>query len=346
MKNERISVIGAGSWGSALSALLSEKGHEVWLWTRRSSLAEELKEKRENEGYLPGVKLPSNLNITSDLTEATKNTDIWLIVVPSHVMTTIAKELKKHLKEDILVVSATKGFDVKTYRTMTQVLSDALFDGEKRRVYALSGPNHAEEVGKKKPSATVIAGKVKKYAERLQKAFMTPYFRVYTNPDLTGVEYGGALKNIVALGAGIADGLGYGDNTKAALLTRGINEIARLGMSYNASVLTFAGLSGVGDLVVTSTSTHSRNYRVGKMLGEGKSLEEILAEMKMVAEGIKTTEAAYKMSIEKDVEMPITQELYDVLFNNKETDIAVKDLMQRVRKNEMEEVVQEDMWEE
>ncbi len=346
MDLEKISVIGAGSWGTALSSLLAEKGHEVWLWTRRESLRDKLLENRENKEYLPGVTLPSSLHITSDLEQAVTRTDILLIVVPSHVMTTIAKQLKPFVKPENLVISATKGFDGETFKTMTRVLSDELFGGDARRVYALSGPNHAEEVGKKIPSASVISGKVKRYAERLQEAFITPYFRVYTNPDLTGVEFGGALKNIVALGAGIADGLGYGDNTKAALLTRGIAEIARLGYEYGARTITFAGLAGVGDLVVTCTSTHSRNYKVGRMLGEGKTLNDILSEMNMVAEGIKTTEAAYKMAKEKDIEMPITKELYQVLFENKSTDAAVMDLMLRVSKNEMEEVVLDDLWEE
>lgn len=344
LQAERMAVFGAGSWGSALSTLLANKGHHVWLWVRREEHAKRLRKERENKKYLPDVMLPENLDITSNLETAASNSDIWVFVVPSHVMRTLVEKIKPYLNNN-LIVSATKGFEVDTYRTMTRLIADELFEGDNRNVYALSGPNHAEEVGQKVPTATVIAGRVKRHAERLQKAFMTSFFRVYTNPDLKGVEFGGALKNIVALGSGIADGLGYGDNAKAALLTRGVAEIARLGTAYGARPLTFTGLSGVGDLVVTCTSTHSRNQRAGRMLGEGKSLSQILSEMNMVVEGIKTTEAAYQMSEDKGIEMPITREIYQVLFEEKEPDEAVRALMERARKNEMEEFVENDeLW--
>ncbi|ACB85202.1 NAD(P)H-dependent glycerol-3-phosphate dehydrogenase [Natranaerobius thermophilus] len=343
---ERIGVIGSGSWGTALSILLAKNNHSVTLWTRREELCETLTATRENKEYLPNIKLPENIQVTYELEQAVKDKQVLIFVVPTHAMRETAEQVKQFLEDDTLIISASKGFEIETLHTMSQVLADTLFKGDNSRIAVLSGPNHAEEVSKEIPSATVIASKKRSVAEKLQGIFMSSRFRVYTNPDVIGVEMGGALKNIMALGSGISDGLGFGDNTKAAFMTRGIYEISRLGITQGARPMTFAGLSGIGDLIVTCTSDHSRNRRAGKLLGSGKKLEDILATTNMVVEGVKTTKAAYYLAEKTGTEMPITKEIYNILFHDKSPEYGVSSLMERVRTNEMEEVVDWELWEE
>ncbi len=342
---KRVAVIGAGSWGTAIAVLLANKGLEASIWVRKPAQKENMIHQRENAKYLPGVPLPDKLSITSDLEQAVSGSDVLVFSVPSHATRETARQAKPFVGQDTLAVGASKGIEVDSLKTMSQVLSEELFECNRRRVAVLSGPNHAEEVSKQVPSATVIASRSRKTAEELQKIFITSMFRVYTNPDVTGVELGGALKNIIALGTGISDGLGFGDNTKAAFMTRGLYEISRLGINLGARPITFAGLSGVGDLIVTCTSDHSRNRRAGKMIGQGQKLEEIIAGTEMVIEGVTTTKAAIKLAEQAGTEMPITKIIYDILFNHKEPMEGVTDLMERVRTNEMEEVVEEELWE-
>lgn len=345
IQTDRIGIIGAGSWGTALSILLAEKNYLVTLWGRREEFCSKLKSRRENKEYLPGIKLPSNLEITSELETAVSNKELLVFVVPSHATRETAKHVKKYISDHTIVLNATKGIEIDSLKTMSQVILEVIFQGDDSQIGVLSGPNHAEEVGKGIPSATVVAAKKRAVAEKLQSIFITSRFRVYTNPDVIGVEMGGALKNIMALGSGISDGLGFGDNTKAAFMTRGVYEISKLGTKLGARPMTFAGLSGIGDLIVTCTSDHSRNRRAGILIGQGKKVNEILSETNMVVEGIKTTKAAYYLSDQLNIEMPITHEIYEILFNEKSPMEGVSNLMERVQTNEMEEVVETELWE-
>jgi glycerol-3-phosphate dehydrogenase (NAD(P)+) len=337
---QRIAVLGAGSWGSALASVLVENGHDVKIWARRDEQAEEINRSHTNEKYLPGVKLPESLFASSSLAECLKERDIVVFVVPSHTMREVAKKVKPYLPPDALVAHATKGFELDTWKRMSEVLLEELGGSYQNRLVVLSGPSHAEEVIRKCPTAVVVASSGLPAAEKVQTLFMNHYFRVYTNPDVVGVEVGGALKNVIALASGLADGLQFGDNAKAALMTRGLAEIARLGSAMGAEPITFAGLAGVGDLFVTCTSKHSRNFRAGNMLSQGKKLDEVLKEMGMVVEGVKTTRAAHALKKRYNVEMPINEQLYLVLFENKEPRQAVKELMERGRTKELEEIVQ------
>ncbi len=340
---EFYSVIGAGGWGTALSLIMAGKGYRVKLWVRTDKYCEEVRESRENKKYLPGVCLPDNVVVSSDLEEIVKNSRMMVVAVPSHSFRKVVREIKKYISKDVVLVSSTKGIETDTLLRMSQVLEEELGAKDSRGIAALSGPNHAEEVSRGVPSATVVASEKRKTAKLVQDIFMSPSFRVYTNPDLAGVELGGSLKNIIALGSGISDGLGFGDNTRAALMTRGLVEISRLGIEMGASPLTFAGLSGVGDLIATCTSNHSRNRKAGIMLGEGKKAKDITRAMEMVVEGIKTTEAAWKLSEKHGVEMPITREVYQVIFDEKKPRSAVEDLMLRDKKFEMEEIVRDNL---
>ncbi|MDW7651630.1 MAG: NAD(P)H-dependent glycerol-3-phosphate dehydrogenase [Bacillota bacterium] len=331
-----VSVIGAGSWGTALSLALAENCPQVTLWARRRELMQTISETGENRDYLPGVTLPQNVSVTVDLEEAVRNKDALVLVVPSHTIRSMARQIAPLAKKNAIVISCAKGLEEDTFRRMTQVLAEEL---PACAAAALSGPNHAEEVGRRIPSATVVTAEKQAVAETVQDLFMTRFLRVYTNPDMAGVELGGALKNIIALGAGISDGQGFGDNTKAALMTRGLTEIARLGMKLGAEPLTFAGLSGIGDLMVTCMSEHSRNRSLGVELGRGKKLDDLLAGMHMVAEGVRTTRAAYQLAKLHGVEMPITTQIYQVLFTDKDPHAAMIDLMKRGKKHEREEIV-------
>ncbi|SES67251.1 NAD(P)H-dependent glycerol-3-phosphate dehydrogenase [Anaerobranca gottschalkii] len=334
---EKVTVLGAGGWGTALANVLAKKGFSVYLWVRRRELCEELTKIRENIKYLPGVLIPANVYFTTDLEEAVKDTNLVTVATPSSVMREMIKGISPYITPKTPVVSAAKGFEKGTLLRMSEIIKEEL--GKEHPVAVLSGPNHAEEVGRDIPTATVVASDKRVIAEYVQDIYMTPKFRVYTNPDVVGVEIGGALKNIIALGAGITDGLGYGDNSKAALLTRGLTEIARLGTAMGADTMTFAGLAGVGDLVATCTSKHSRNWNCGYQLGKGKTLETILNETNKVVEGVKAAEVVQALANRYNIEMPISREIYKVLYENKDPKEAVVDLMLRSKTNEMEEVV-------
>ncbi len=336
MSNFNIAVLGAGSWGTALSMVLCGKGHRVNLWMRNEEQYKEMVNTRKNNKYLPNINLPTNLNLYIDLQKSILNADAILISVPSQSVREILQKIGPNLKGDEIIINSSKGLEKNTYLTISQVVNDELPDS---KFAVLSGPSHAEEVCKNMPTTVVAASKNKTTAELVQDLFITSRFRVYTNPDVIGVELGGALKNVIAFGAGIADGLGFGDNARAALITRGISEIARLGKVMGANRSTFAGLSGIGDLIVTCTSMHSRNRRAGILIGQGKGLEETLKEIGMVVEGITTIKVAYNLAKKYSVEMPITQEIYDVIYNGGNAKEAVTNLMTRSRKHEMEEIV-------
>ncbi|WP_239614123.1 NAD(P)H-dependent glycerol-3-phosphate dehydrogenase [Cohnella mopanensis] len=338
MEYKKIAVLVAGSWGTALSRVLADNGHAVTLWTRNEMQANEINHQRTNEKFLPGAKLPEGIKATTVMADAVTRADAVLFVAPSSAMRDVARQAARYLHNDALVIHATKGFESDSLKRMSTVLSEELGRPEDR-VVVLSGPSHAEEVIDRHPTTIVVASKEIACAEAAQDLFMNEsYFRVYTNPDLIGVETAGAIKNIIALGAGLSDGLGFGDNAKAALITRGLTEIARLGAAMGANSLTFAGLAGVGDLIVTCTSQHSRNWRAGSMLAQGLPLEEVLERMGMVVEGVRTTKAAHVLAGKHNVEMPITDQLYAVLFEGKSPEKAVGALMGRVRTHEIEEV--------
>lgn len=331
--NKNIGVLGGGSWGTALSILLAKKGVEVDLWVRDEEKALQMSKSRENIKYLPGVVLPSNINITSNINDTIKKKDILLLAVPTQAVRNTLERIKENIKKDQIIVNVAKGIEVGTLNRISEIVEE-LIPSSKYAI--LSGPSHAEEVAKDIPTAVVVASKHKDVALYAQEFFMTPKFRVYTNEDVIGVELGGAIKNVIALGAGISDGLGYGDNTKAALMNRGIIEIARLGEKMGANAMTFAGLSGIGDLIVTCTSMHSRNRRAGIKIGEGLSMEEASDQVGMVVEGIKTSKSAYSLAKKLDVEMPIINEIYEVLYEGKDVKNSVINLMLRDKTNEVE----------
>ncbi|MGG6309607.1 NAD(P)H-dependent glycerol-3-phosphate dehydrogenase [Paenibacillus macerans] len=341
--SNKAAVLVAGSWGTALASVLADKNMEVALWTRNESQKEEINAKHRNERFLPGVDLSPRLTATTDLEAAVSGAKAVVMVAPSSAVRDVARALKPYWHEDMLVVHATKGFEIESLKRISTVIAEEL-GCEEGRIVVLSGPSHAEEVVKRCPTTVVVASQVESQADLAQDLFMNPYFRVYTNRDMVGVELAGALKNIIALGAGMSDGLGYGDNAKAALLTRGLAEITRIGVEMGANPLTFAGLAGIGDLVVTATSRHSRNWRAGYMLGEGKPLETVLSSMGMVVEGIRTTKAAHTFSEKYQVQMPIAAQLYHVLFEGLDPRTAVEALMGRDRKTEME-VMSLETWE-
>ncbi|WP_027417476.1 NAD(P)H-dependent glycerol-3-phosphate dehydrogenase [Aneurinibacillus terranovensis] len=335
---DRVAVVGAGSWGTALATVLAENFPRVDLWARRETLAQEINESHYNNQYLPGVLLSENIVSDSSLERVVRDKSLILLVVPSHAMRETVRRLVPYLREDAIITHATKGMEISSLKRMSEIIREEVPECLRARIAVLSGPSHAEEVGLKSPTTVVVASESMAIAEQVQDWLITGRFRVYTNPDVIGVEIGGALKNIIALGAGLSDGLQFGDNAKAALLTRGLAEIGRIGIVLGANPLTFSGLAGIGDLVVTATSHHSRNWRAGNMIAQGLTTEEILQKMGMVVEGIKTTKAVFHLSEKVNVEMPITRELYRVLFQGKAPREAVGDLMGRMRKHEMEEV--------
>ena len=327
----KISVIGAGSWGTALSVLLYNNGHEVTLWSVLEDEVKMLREKREHESKLPGVKLPEDMEITTDLEKCLKDPDVAVLAVPSPFTRSTAKKMAPLVQDRQKIVNVAKGVEEKTLMTLSEIIEEEIPNAD---VCVLSGPSHAEEVGKGLPTTCVVTSRTKETAEYLQGIFMSPVFRVYTTPDILGVELGAALKNVIALAAGTADGLGYGDNTKAALITRGIAEIARLGTKMGAKPETFSGLSGIGDLIVTCASVHSRNRKAGYLMGKGYTMEEAMAEVKMVVEGVYSAKAAKGLADKYDVEMPIIEEVNKVLFEGKSASEAVMDLMVRDKKVE------------
>ncbi|SDW31039.1 NAD(P)H-dependent glycerol-3-phosphate dehydrogenase [Paenibacillus sp. CF384] len=337
MTNRKAAVLVGGSWGTALAAVLADNNYEVSLWARSETQVEEINTLHTNSRFLKDAILPHNITATTDMETAVTGAEIVLFVAPSSAMRDVAKLAAPYIAEDAICIHATKGFESVTYKRMTTVLLEELLITADRLV-VLSGPSHAEEVVRKLPTTVVVASANVEAAEQAQDALITPYFRVYTNRDVIGVEVAGAIKNIIALGAGLTDGLGFGDNAKAALLTRGLAEISRLGNAMGANPLTFAGLAGVGDLVVTCTSKHSRNWRAGAMLAEGLSVDEVLSRMGMVVEGVRTTSTARELAQEYGVEMPITEQLFAVLFQNKSPRSAVESLMGRGRTHETEDL--------
>ncbi|QYR19923.1 NAD(P)H-dependent glycerol-3-phosphate dehydrogenase [Paenibacillus sp. sptzw28] len=337
MTKRKAAVLVAGSWGTALATVLADNDFDVTLWSRNTVQADEINKEHRNHKFLTDAILPVAITATTDIGQAVKEAELVLFVAPSAAMREVAKLAAPHISKEALCVHATKGFESGSLKRMTTILGEEL-NCDPDRLVVLSGPSHAEEVVRRQPTTVVVASACQESAEKAQDAFITPYFRVYTNPDVIGVEVAGAIKNIIALGAGLTDGLGFGDNAKAALLTRGLAEISRLGTAMGANPLTFAGLAGVGDLIVTGTSKHSRNWRAGSMLAEGLPLEQVLSKMGMVVEGVRTTSAARELSSRYDVVMPITEQLYSVLFENKAPRTAVEDLMGRGRTHEMEEV--------
>lgn len=336
VKIYKIAVIGAGSWGTALAKLLSDKGEFVYLWGHDKQLIADIQTHQVNRKYLPDVSLSQNLHVVNDL-EVVKDCQCVVMVVPSHAFGDVFKKLSPFLQENVFLVSAVKGIENNTLRTMTQIFQEVLKEKLRPQSYnagILSGPSFAAEVAMRQPTAVTVAFSDENAAEAIQRLFSTEFFRVYTSNDVIGLEICSALKNVIAIAAGISDGLGFGLNTRAALITRGLAEITRLGVHLGAHPLTFSGLGGLGDLVLTCTGNLSRNRTVGLKLGQGKTLNQALSEMNMVAEGIKTTKSCYNLAKINDVEMPILEQVYHILYNQKDALKAVKELFNRDLKNE------------
>ncbi len=332
----KIGVIGAGSWGTTLAKLLAEKEFSTTLWIYEKELYEEMKKSRINSYYLPDIVLPENLQFTNNIESAVKDMEIIVSVTPSHVLRNVMTEASPFIKSGTVIVTASKGIENDTFFTMSQVLEDVIPKELNVKIVALSGPSFAKDVSRHLPTAVTVASKDYNACKLIQNIFSTPYFRTYTHDDIIGVELGGALKNVIAISAGISDGLGLGSSTRAALITRGLAEITRLGVKLGADARTFMGLSGIGDLVLTCTGDLSRNRTVGIRLGRGEKLNDILSGMRMVAEGIRTARAAYNLSKKLGVEMPITEETYRILYENRDAKEAVISLMKRELKPEME----------
>lgn len=325
----KIGVIGAGSWGTTLANVLAKKGHEVTLWVFERELAQRLPKTRINDLYLDGVSLSPQLSYTNELANAVTGSQVLVLVSPSQVMRRVLNQLLPHLAPDCLLVSAAKGIENETLLTMSEVLQQVIGQTSGARSAFLSGPSFAREVACEQPTAVAVAAENLAVARCIQELFSTDYLRVYTNQDVVGIEIGGALKNVIALAAGVADGLGFNHNARAALITRGLAEIARLGVAKGGCEATFYGLAGMGDLVLTCTGDLSRNRAVGIELGRGRKLEDILAQMNMVAEGVKTTLSAYQLANKLGVSMPITEQMYQILYTGKDPKLAVVDLMRR-----------------
>ena len=324
-------VLGAGSWGTALSVLLCDNGHQVTMWSIDENEVKMLNEKREHETKLPGVKLPDQLIVTGDLDDTEKGNDFLVLAVPSPFTRSTAAKMSPCVTDGQIIVDVAKGIEESTLMTLSQQIRQEIPQAD---VAVLSGPSHAEEVGRRLPTTCVIGATTRKTAEYLQSMFISKVFRVYTSPDILGIELGGSLKNVIALAAGIADGLGYGDNTKAALITRGIAEIARLGVKMGGKIESFTGLTGIGDLIVTCASVHSRNRKAGYLIGQGRSVQEAMDEVKMVVEGVYSAKAAAKLAEKYQVSMPIVEEVNKVLFEGKAPARAVDDLMMRESRSE------------
>ena len=326
----KIGIIGAGTWGIALSVLLHDNGHKISVWSALPQEIKDLQEKHEHKN-LPGVVLPEDMEFTADLGHAMDQKDLLVLAVPSIFTRSTAHAMNPFCKEGQIVVNVAKGIEESTLMTLSEIIEEELPMAD---VAVLSGPSHAEEVGRRIPTTCVTGAKSKKTAEYIQTIFMSPVFRVYTSPDILGIELGGALKNVIALAAGIADGLGYGDNTKAALITRGINEIAKLGVRMGGAFEPFCGLSGIGDLIVTCASMHSRNRRAGILIGQGKTMQEAMDEVHMVVEGVYSAKAARRLAEKYDVPMPIVDQVNEVLFEGKPAAEAVQELMLRDKTKE------------
>ncbi len=330
----RVAVLGAGSWGTTLAILLSEKNHDVSLWTYRSEQAALMEEARENPAFLPGIKIPKRISILTDIQEAAYKKDIIVSAVPSQFLRSVIQQIAHHELSQTIIVNVAKGIENHSLMTMSEVMLDVFEHEKKGNLAILSGPSHAEEVSQRMPTAVVSASFNMRTAKIVAAAFSTPYFRVYVNDDIRGVELGGALKNVIAVGAGVVDGAGFGDNTKAAIMTRGIAEMTRLGVKMGALPRTFAGLTGVGDLIVTCMSKHSRNRYVGEQVGKGRRLDDVLKEMVMVAEGVATCRSSVDLAKQNSVEMAIFSEVHKILFEGKNPHLATEDLMTREVKGE------------
>lgn len=333
----KIGVVGAGSWGTALADLLGRKGFKVDHWVFEKEVKEQMCAGRENTVFLPGVSLSDNLNPTNNLRQVVTGKDLVLVVVPSHVMRVTTEQFAQWISPETILVSASKGIENKTHLTMTGVLNEVMGNSGQYQSAVLSGPSFAKEVAAQVPTVVTVASDDEKAAAFVQRVFATPYFRVYTHSDVLGVELGGSVKNVIAIAAGIIDGMGLGLNTRAALITRGLTEIRRLGVKMGANPRTFTGSAGVGDLILTCTGTLSRNHTVGKKIGEGKKLDEVLSEMRMVAEGVKTAKSVYNLSRKLDVEMPISHAIYHILHEDLSPPKAVHLLMTRDLKQELDE---------
>ena len=334
----KVSIIGAGSWGIALAHVLEKNGHEVNIWSVLKDEIEMLKEKHEHVTKLPGVKLSDKTQFTTSLEEAVAGKELLVLAVPSVYVRSTAKNMKELVAPGQMIVNVGKGIEEKSLMILSDVIEEEI---PQANVSILSGPSHAEEVGKGLPTTCVVGAHDKKTAEYVQNIFMNEEFRIYTSPDMLGIEVGGALKNVIALAAGMADGLGYGDNTKAALITRGIAEISRLAMAMGAKYETLSGLTGIGDLIVTCASMHSRNRRAGILIGQGKTMQEAMDEVQMVVEGVYSAKAAIALAEKYQIPMPIIEQVNQVLFENKPVKEAVSELMRRDKKAEHEE-----LWEE
>ena len=333
----KIGVVGAGSWGTALANLMASKGFAIDWWVYEKEVISQILEFGENQFFLPGIKLSSNLRPHNDLTEVVSDKDLLLVVVPSHVMRETTLKMASHVSKEAIIASASKGIENKTHLTMTGVLQETLPQIQPGRLAVISGPSFAREVAQNLPTVVTAAAKELEVAALVQQVLVTPYFRVYTSDDVMGAELGGSLKNVIAIAAGVIDGLQLGLNTRAALITRGMTEIRRLGLKLGANPRTFTGLAGYGDLILTCTGDLSRNHTVGKKIGEGQKVNDILGEMRMVAEGVKTAKSAYNLSRKLGVDMPISHEMYRILYEDLDPKEAVYRLMTRDLKEELDE---------
>lgn len=336
---EKIAVLGAGSWGTALSMVLADNGREVKLWSHNEEQVHEINEHHTNRHYLPEILLPELIVAYHSLSEALAGVEIIVLAVPTKAIREVVGKIREIQQSPLTIVHVSKGIEPDSLLRISEMIKQEMPESLLKDLVVLSGPSHAEEVSLRHPTTVAVTSENMKAAEDIQDLFINQNFRVYTNPDVIGVEIGAALKNIIALAAGITDGLGYGDNAKAALITRGLAEIARLGTKMGANPLTFSGLTGIGDLIVTCTSVHSRNWRAGNMLGKGHTLNEVLDSMGMVVEGVRTTKAAYQLAEKYHVSMPITKALYHVLFDGGNAKAAVDLLMARGKTNEMNDLI-------
>ncbi|MBC2578986.1 NAD(P)H-dependent glycerol-3-phosphate dehydrogenase [Clostridium sp. DJ247] len=328
----KVAFLGGGSFGTALAVMLAKKGTKVKIWDRKKDVISDINIKKQNHKYLQGILIPDGVIASDNMEEVVEHSDFIVLSIPSHAIRAICMEVKKYIKHNQIVISIAKGIEEESGKRLSQVIKEEIPNNP---IVVLSGPSHAEEVAQGIPTTVVVSSEQIKYAEKVQDLFMTDKFRVYTNEDLVGVEIGGAVKNIIALAAGISDGIGYGDNTKAALMTRGMSEIIRIGVKLGGKKETFAGLTGMGDLIVTCTSIHSRNRRAGILIGKGSSSVEASEQVGMVVEGIKACKAFYELKEKLKVSMPITDILYRVLFESKDPKFAVYELMTRDKKDEL-----------
>ncbi|EDN8254848.1 NAD(P)H-dependent glycerol-3-phosphate dehydrogenase [Listeria monocytogenes] len=336
MTQKKVAILGAGSWGTGLALVLADNNHKPVIWGNLDKIVNEINESHTNSHYLPDIILPTEVKATLSLDEAIDGAEIVVIAIPTNAMRIVCKQLNEALKEPTILVHVSKGIEPETNLRMSEVIEEEIDAAKRKALVVLSGPSHAEEVALRHPTTLCASCKDLSAAEIVQDRFINNNLRIYTNDDVIGAEIGGALKNIIALGAGISDGLGYGDNAKAALMTRGMAEITRLGVAVGSNPQTFYGLTGIGDLIVTCTSVHSRNWRAGNMLGKGENLDEVLEKMGMVVEGVRTAKAVHGWAKKLDIDMPITESIYAILFENKDAREAVDLLMDREKKIEKE----------